>query len=265
MSDVYHPVLAPLPLLLWKTPPALELILGQEGIAYETIRDAHPFAFRRGRFVLYDSRRFSQNGLRELLTREHVAIDIDALRQNEPIDPFQAIIDQQSARTIWRVNRWNLSERVSRYPKAWIRRRLVASIREQLATAGGVWMSLSPYPHPFRSVFSLRVDLDEPVADDYHRFAMTRNLFCDCCTHFVSTHAYEDNSEVFADLRRHDTQSHGHFHYIYRDPEANYRNLDRADRILRELGFEPTGFAAPHGRWNSGLDDALESLGYQYS
>ena len=48
-------------------------------------------------------------------------------------------------------------------------------------------------------------------------------------------------------------------------PEANQRNLERADRILRTAGFSPTGFAAPHGRWNPGLDDALECLGYEYS
>ena len=159
----------------------------------------------------------------------------------------------------------NLCERVSRQPKAWIRRRLIAALREQLLAAGGLWMRLAPFPHPYRSVFNFRVDLDEPVPDDYHRFALPRNLLADCCTHFVSTHAYENQTEVLSDLLRHDTQSHGHFHYVYRDPEANQRNLERADRILRLAGFSPTGFAAPHGRWNPGLDDALEALGYEYS
>jgi peptidoglycan/xylan/chitin deacetylase (PgdA/CDA1 family) len=124
---------------------------------------------------------------------------------------------------------------------------------------------LAPFPHPFRSAFNFRVDLDEPVPEDYHRFALTRNLLADCCTHFVSTHAYADQPEVLSDLMRYDTQSHGHFHYVYRDPESNYRNLDRAHRLLCAGGFAPKGFAAPHGRWNPGLDDAMESLGYEYS
>jgi hypothetical protein len=46
--ELYSPVLASLPLLLWKTPPGLELILAQEGVAFETISDAHRFAFRGG-------------------------------------------------------------------------------------------------------------------------------------------------------------------------------------------------------------------------
>src|SRR4051812_44294573 len=98
MSEVYRSVLAPLPLLLWKTPPGLELILAQEGIAHETIRDAHPFAFRRGKFVLFDGRQVAPDSLRSLLTHEHVAIDIDLLRRGEPVDPFDALVDHQDAR-----------------------------------------------------------------------------------------------------------------------------------------------------------------------
>ena len=265
MSDLYRPVLAPLPLLLWRTPPALELILTQEGIAHETVSDAHPFAFRRGRFVLYDGRQTAAGSLKALLTAKHVAIDIDVLRREEPVDPFQAMTDDQSARAIWKVRHWNLSERVARQPKAWIRRRLIDALRQQVLASGGIWVRLAPFPYPFRSAFNFRVDLDEPVPEDYHRFALTRNLLADCCTHFVSTHAYENHDEVLADLRRYDTQSHGHFHYVYRDSEANLRNLERADRGLRDAGFEPEGFAAPHGRWNAGLDDCIESLGYAYS
>jgi hypothetical protein len=265
MSDVYRAILAPLPLLLWKTPPGLELILGQEGIAYENVRTEHPYAFRRGRFVLYDGRQVAPSALRGLLTHEHVAIDVDLLRRDDPVDPFEALIDEQDARGLWKYKRWTLAERVSRHPKAWIRRGMIDLLRDRVTAAGGVWMRLAPYPYPFRSAFNFRVDLDEPVPEDYHRFALPRNLLADCCTHFVSTHAYERDAEVLDDLRRHDTQSHGHFHYVYRDPEANLRNLQRADRVLRDAGFEPTGFAGPHGRWNPGLDDAIESLGYEYS
>ena len=47
--------------------------------------------------------------------------------------------------------------------------------------------------------------------------------------------------------------------------DANRRNLRLAHRILLDAGIEPVGFAAPHGRWNAGLDAALEDLGYLYS
>jgi hypothetical protein len=94
---------------------------------------------------------------------------------------------------------------------------------------------------------------------------MARAPLVDCCTHFVSTNAYTHHASVLADLRQHDTQSHGHFHHVYRDPATNRKNLERAHRILVSSGFEPSAFAAPHGRWSEDLDDQLEDLGYLYS
>ncbi len=67
------------------------------------------------------------------------------------------------------------------------------------------------------------------------------------------------------DLRRLDAQSHGHFHVVYREAAANRRNVERAHAILERAGITPTAFAAPEGRWNAGLDRALEGLGYRYS
>ena len=75
--ELYSPMLASLPLLLWKTPPGLELILAQEGVAFETVKDPHRFSFRGGRFVLYDGRVVSPGALRGLVGPDHVAIDID--------------------------------------------------------------------------------------------------------------------------------------------------------------------------------------------
>ena len=48
MTELISPRLASLPLLLWKTPPGLELILAQEGVAFETVKDPHPLSFRAG-------------------------------------------------------------------------------------------------------------------------------------------------------------------------------------------------------------------------
>jgi hypothetical protein len=265
MTELYSPMLASLPLLLWRTPPGLEIILAQEGVAFETIKDAHPLSFRAGRFVLYDSRAKDAGLLGRLLTGEHVTIDVDLLRRGESIDPFAALIDHRRARCSWTAGPWTVSERVARFSKAAIRRRLIARLRKTVTGAGGVWIRLAPFPYPYRSAFGFRADLDESVPEDYHRFAAARAPLAGCCTHFVSTHAYTHQASVLRDLRDHDTQSHGHFHHVYRDPEANRLNVERAHRILRSSGFEPVGFAGPHGRWRPSLDDQLEELGYLYS
>jgi hypothetical protein len=251
--------------LLWKTPPGLELILAQEGVAHRHIRDPHPFAFAAGRFVLFDSRTVSPSSLYRLLTAEHVPLDIEMLRRDEPVDPFAALVDDQTARLRFNISAGSLSERAGRFPKAWIRRRLIGKLRQAICAAAGVWVRLAPFPYPYRSAFSFRADLDEPRPEDYHRFARARGPLSDCCTHFVSTNAYTHHSSVLHDLRQHDTQSHAHFHHVYRDPAANRVNVERADRILRSMRFDPVGFAAPHGRWRKSLDDVLEDLGYLYS
>jgi hypothetical protein len=163
------------------------------------------------------------------------------------------------------MGEWSLTERVARQPRAGIRRDLVARLRGAVALSGGRWVRLAPFPFPYRSSFNLRADLDEPLAEDYFRFARVRLPLADCCTHFVSTRAYRDQPAVLRDLLRYDTQSHGHHHVVYRDARANLRNLRRAHRILEDAGFDVVGFAAPQGRWNAGLDAVLERLGYRYS
>ena len=46
---------------------------------------------------------------------EHVAIDVDGLRRGEPVDPFEALVDNTAALGSWAVGPWTLSERVARY------------------------------------------------------------------------------------------------------------------------------------------------------
>ena len=265
MVDPLSGSLPLLPLLLWKTPPALELALTQEGVPFRTVREAHPLAFLAGRFVLYDGAKVAPETLRASLTLGHVAIDLAPFRRLEPVDPFRALIDQAGGPSSWSIDGLSVVERVARFPKAAIRRRLVDRIRDAVQHRGGIWARLAPYPFPYQSAFNLRLDLDEPLEADYFQFAKARRPIDDCSTHFVSTNAYGANPRVLDDLRSVDPQSHGHHHFVYREAEANRANLERAHGLLADAGVTPEGFAGPHGRWNEGIDQVLEDLGYQYS
>lgn len=253
------------PPICWETPPGLELILAQDGVPIEKVRDPHPWSFRASRFVFFDGRRTSIAKLRSLLTGEHRAIDVEVLRRGWSFDPFEALIDNRASYARWEIGGRQLVERVARRPKAAIRRRLLAQLRAEVARAGGHWARIAPYPYPYRAAFGFRADLDEPYPDDFERFARARKPLDDCSTHFVSTAAYGRERRVLDALRGLDVQSHGHYHVVYRDREANRRNLKRAHSILSTRGFDPEGFAAPEGRWNPGLDEVLEELGYSYS
>ena len=257
--------LPPLPLLLWGTPPGLELILRQEGVPFEVLAEPHPIVLRQGRFILFDGRRAVGSKGAPPLSEGQVAIDVDRLRHPWPFDPFDALIDNRAGPATWRIAGVPLIERVARRDKGAIRRTLLDALRTAVAAHGGLWVRLSAFPYPYRAAFNLRLDLDEPIPGDYRRFAKARRPLDDCSTHFVSTAAYGRDASVLDDLRGLDAQSHGHFHVVYRDPIANRRNLERAHRLLADAGIEPVGFAAPEGRWNPGLDDVMEDLGYRYS
>lgn len=254
-----------LPLLLWETPPGLELLMMQEGVPFQRVREPHRLAFRGGRFVLFDGRRYPARRLRHLLSPEHRAIDIESLRRTEPVDPFVAAVDVRGARSSWIVAGARLTETVARFDRAAIRRRILGRLSETIQRAGGLWAHLAAYPHPYRSAFNFRVDLDEPYPDDYARFAEARRPIAECTTHFLNTHAYGTCQRVLDDLRGLDTQSHAHFHFVYRSEASNRHNLVRADQLLREAGFGPVGYAAPEGRWNPGLGRVVEELGYGYA
>jgi hypothetical protein len=254
-----------LPLLLLKTPPALASILEQEGVAFRIVGEGHPLALRAGRFLLYDGRLISKIKLRSMLRPEHTSIDINALRDGEPSDPFDRLLETSGVKSTWRLQHVEVAERVARVDRAKLRRRMLGRLREMIEKAGGVWARLSPYPFPYRSAFNLRVDLDEHAPADYFAFAEARRPIEDATTHFVSTCAYGDSPSVLADLAKHDTHSHGHYHVVYREAEANRVNLRRAQDRLASAGIDGRGFAAPHGRWNVGLNAELEEIGCEFS
>ncbi len=263
--DVAQCGLPLLPLVLWRTPPALEMILAQEGISH-TVAESGPAAVARaGRFVLFDSRREPAQRVAAWLARDQVSFDIDRLRRGWSFDPFAALLDTRAQTCRWTIGGHVVSERVNRHDRGPIRRRLISALRDWLIAAGGVWARLGAFPYPYTSAFNFRVDLDEPAEADYFRFARARRPIDDCTTHFVSTAAYSRLHRVMDDLRGRDTQSHGHHHVVYRGEEANRKNLERADALLRADRIEPTGFAAPEGRWNREIDSVIESLGYGYS
>ncbi len=258
-----------LPLILCDVPPGLILALGQEGVPsveVSPLGNRPSPQLRRGRFVLFDGRKSASRSILEQLAADQVGIDVDRYRSLGAVDPFDALVDTQAEAIAWSVQGLEVVERMARYDKAAIRRRLVDRIRRDVVASGGVWARLSSFPFPYRSAFNLRVDLDENQPEDYARFALARKPIDDCSTHFVSTAAYGALPGVLADLRRVDAQSHGHFHHVYRDVASNRRNIERAHTLLVDSGFAaPVGFAGPHGRWNVGLAQGLEAMGYRYS
>jgi len=246
-----------LPLILDDVPRGLRQALVQEGIAFRDRRPGPP----EGRFVLFDSR----SGTPRAVAAGQVALDVDSLRDGFEEDPFAALVDERAGRFRWQIGGFSVTEEVARVDKRAVRQRLLGRLRARLEQAGGVWLRVAAFPFGYRSALNFRIDYDQYDAQDFNATleAITGNE--QATSHFVSGAAYAQAGDALARLRELDVGSHGYWHHTYRTTEENRRNVALGIETLRAAGIEPSGFAAPHGRFNRGLLCALESLGVDHS
>ncbi|HWB13261.1 MAG TPA: DUF2334 domain-containing protein [Pirellulales bacterium] len=248
-------VLADLPLLLADVPPSLRCALEREGVPFA---EAH--SGRAGRFVLFDSRRRAP-----ALDRDQVAIDVDHLRRGRTHDPFQALADERAACFEWHVGRLAVRETVARVDQAAVRKRLLSDLRTLVESAGGVWMRLSAYPHPYRTAFNFRLDHDQYDAHDFQATLSAIEGHEHAISHYVCAATHARHGDALARLRGAHVGSHGWWHHTYREQSDNATNIRRGIDCLRACGLNPTGFAAPHGRFHRNLLAALEELAVTHS
>ncbi|MBI1903547.1 MAG: polysaccharide deacetylase family protein [Planctomycetia bacterium] len=252
-----------LPLGAHNVPEGFLLALGQEGIPWVEASTS-PWLTR---FVLYDSRR----GPPPLFGDDQAMIDVAPLccgksdTRGTSEDLAGQIVRQDSALFSWNIGGLVAREEIAAVDKRDLRRQMMSALRKKLEEAGGVWVKVSPFPFPYRSAFNFRFDHDTYVPADLSRLLEAIDGAEGATTHFVCGSAYKKHPEALARLRGLDVQCHGYWHHTYRDRETNLRNIERGLDVLRDAGFEPRAFAAPHGRYNPGLAAALDELKLAYS
>ncbi len=240
-----------LPLELDRVPPGLIMALAQEGVPV-CPRGERP----EGRFVLFDSRR----GMNQPPAAWQVPIDVDPIRRGCPEDPFEALLDKRSVRANWEVTGLGLSDQIARVDRRQVRRRIIDRLRERVEQAGGAWLNIAPYPFPYRSAVSFRIDHDHYNDEDFRN---TLAATADCVTatsHYLSGAAYEQQMTILRQLDGLDVGSHGYRHRVYRSEEENYENVARGMDVLRRAGLTPSGFTAPDGQYSRALAAALQRL-----
>jgi hypothetical protein len=246
-----------LPLSVSRVPPGLRQALQQEGVPLADRKQADAAV----RFVLFDSRREPMPQLGE---GQH-AIDIDLMRRHDGRDLLADLVDERPARQSWRIGWLDPVEEVARVDKRATRRRVMALLRHEVERLGGVWMTIGAYPHPYRGAFNFRFDHDDFAAADFDAVLTALRGWEDAASHFVCGATHEGRREALARLRGMDVGSHGYWHHTYRHAADNEINIRRGIETLRAAGIEPSGFAAPHGRFNAGLLKTLERLGVGHS
>lgn len=247
-----EPQLPLLPLLLDQVPPGLEQVLGQEGVP-TCPRLAGTSA---GRFVLFDSRRTACPPLRP----GQQAIDVDRLRHGFKEDPLWALEDERSQRHQWRIAGRTISEEIARVDRRALRQQIVERLRVEVERAGGIWLRVAAFPFPCRSALNFRIDHDRFDPKDFDAALEATEGNEHAVSHFVSGAVCRAQPGALARLAGLDVGSHGYRHHVYLSEEENLTNVRRGIEALQGLGIEPSGFVAPHGRFNRGLLAAIERL-----
>ncbi len=245
-----------LPLLVADVPQALRVALSQEGVPCQ---DYVPGS-RAGRFVLYDSTR-----LRPRLGEGQRSFDVDELRRIVGGNVWQELADERAGRFAWQIGPLAVEEVVARADRAALRWQLMSKLRAMVEAAGGLWMSIAAFPHPYQTAFNFRIDHDEYDAGDFAATLAIAERHADCVSHYVCASTHVRHSQVLQRLRGMHVGSHGFWHHTYRDASANLTNVSRGIDALAAAGIVPQGFAAPLGRFNRGLLAALESLCVSHS
>lgn len=245
-----------LPLLLDNVPPGLHQMLAQEGIAVRR-RTA---GLCEGRFVLSDSRR----GLSRP-DRGQTLIDVAPLCRGLAPEPLSAVVDQHARPHQWEFGGHRIQEEIACVDKRTVRETFLGRLRDRLHEAGGLWLRLAAFPFPYRSALNLRIDHDQHVEENFRSTLELLEGHQSAATHFVNGAAYEAFPGALARLQGMDVGSHGYRHHTYRTEDENLYNIARGISVLRKAGIDPSGFAAPHGRFNAGLLAALEKLAVGHS
>lgn len=254
MSTAAKPLL---PLVLADVPPSLGVVLAQEGVS-TVLFATEPTG---GRFVLYDSRRTHP----PQIDADQQLVDVDDVRQALSFDPFAELESTATCRTFWRVGPWEAAEETAMTDRAAVREAVAAELRRMLEARGGVWMHVAPVPRPYRTSFTFRFDHDAYVADDFDAVLTAIAGRERMTTHFVCAATHEAHAVALGRLDGCDFGSHGYRHHTYRTVDENVRNIARGIDALRRLGCEPSGFAAPHGRYHAELAAALHACGITHS
>lgn len=248
-----EPSLPLLPVEVGNLPHFVLQALCQEGLPWQRRGSGPPT-----RFVLCDSRRQAPRVVpgQRLLDVKPL---LDAL-------PRELLSDRTPARpTRWCLGDYSLCEETATLDRRALRQQFVQALRERLEQAGGVWLAISAYPAPYRSLFSFRLDHDRYCAEDFAAVMQAIQGYEYAVSHYVNASGHREASAALAPLRGWHVGSHGYWHHTYRTAQENERNLQRGIEWLEQAGLAPVGCVAPHGRYHRGLAEALERLAVDHS
>ncbi len=246
-----------LPLTVAAAPAGLVELLDQEAVPWR----AHDVERDAGRFVLFDSARAPAPPL----SARQEAIDLHQVLTPTLRRRLEALRHERSYRAAWRTGPLTVVEEVGECNRRLVRAEVIERLRIAVQSRGGVWLNVAMAPAGYRTFFSLRLDHDAFVPGDFAATLDALGGYEHATGHFLAGAAHQGRQHELRRLHGLDVGSHGYWHHTYPNAVDNLNNVSRGISALAELGFSPTGFTAPGGRFNRGLLASLAELGVTHS
>jgi hypothetical protein len=183
-----------------------------------------------------------------------------------PFDLSQVLQDVRATTRQFPADRERLPfERVSTVAKgeAFL---LIGHLVELLFASRGLpLVRKARYPDGAKTVIAFRVDSDggsQEEVEDLHELARKHET---PISWFLDVKSHEPWIRAFANMEGDEVGLHCYEHRVFPDYQRNLGNIRRGIDVLSGAGFTTGGFAAPQGKWNEELAEAIDDSGFEYS
>ncbi|MBI5214189.1 MAG: polysaccharide deacetylase family protein [Ignavibacteriae bacterium] len=156
-------------------------------------------------------------------------------------------------------------ERVSLVSKHSLRKFVTTSLEYLFHQRNLPFVHLSHYPGINQSLFAFRIDTDYAGGDEINKLYALSRKYQVPFTWFVDVKSQQDILSSFAEMENQEIGIHCFEHQTYEEYQANYDNILKAKQLFESNNINAKGFAAPFGKWNQELGQAIRDLGFEYS
>jgi hypothetical protein len=183
-----------------------------------------------------------------------------------PFDISRTILKVQSKKKSFYSNNQRLPyEMVSSVSKGILRRFIFNTVEYLFHSKKLPFVHLWYYPRSARSIFSFRIDTDygsQQQIESLYQLSLKHNI---PFTWFVDVGSQKEWINYFAQMTGQEIGLHCYEHKVHDSYADNYQNIGKALDIMVNAGINPKGFAAPFGRWNGSLTQAIRDHNFYYS
>ena len=171
--------------------------------------------------------------------------------------PDELLLDARWARKrFFYKGNTNPDEIVSKVSKKEITDLLSSALKELHYLQGLPFINkwTSPTEKP---VFAFRIDSDygdKESIEAVYKLAQKHQV---PMTWFLHVEAHEGWLDYFTEFENQEIALHGYEHGTSNSYENVFHNIETGLQLLRDEGFNPTGFCAPYGIWNNTLKEVL--------